>query len=208
MAYRLGIIGGGNMGSAIVRGGIANGVLAAKEVIIAEVDADRRGALTDTQCIITDDPKHAAAAEAILLAVKPQIFPSVAEIIAPLPARTIVISIMAGLSSRVIRAGLGDQVRVIRAMPNMPCQIGEGMTAIALGQGSSLGDETLAVRLFSAIGKTVMVDESQMYAVTAVSGSGPAYVFLLAEAMQQAAEELGLEASVAKKLVERWATST
>jgi pyrroline-5-carboxylate reductase len=86
-------------------------------------------------------------------------------------------------------------------MPNMPCQIGAGMAAIAVGEGAQPGDETLAVGIFEALGRTVIVDEAVMHAVTAVSGSGPAYVFLLAEAMEQAGVGLGLDPDTARLLV-------
>ncbi len=90
---------------------------------------------------------------------------------------------------------------MVRVMPNTPCQVGAGMAAIALGAGARAGDEALAVAIFNALGKTAIVPEAQMHAVTAVSGGGPAYVFLLAEAMQQAAMGLGLDEPTARLLV-------
>jgi pyrroline-5-carboxylate reductase len=90
-------------------------------------------------------------------------------------------------------------------MPNVACQIGAGMTAIALGTGAQSGDERLAVSIFSALGKTVMLDESLMHAATAVSGSGPAYIFLLAQAMEQAATELGIDAANARTMASQTA---
>lgn len=203
MRYRLGIIGGGNMGSAIVRGGIRAGVFKAGEVIVAEIDPARRAAIEATGCSASDNPKDAADADQIILAVKPQAFASVAKAIAPLSGEKVVISIMAGLHSQRIRESLGGQARVIRAMPNTPCQIGAGMTAIAVGAGARTGDEQLAVAIFNSLGKTVMVDESLMYAMTAVSGSGPAYIFLLAEAMEKAAIELNIDQRIARTLVEQ-----
>jgi len=203
MTYRLGMIGGGNMGSAIVRGGIGAGVFQPANVIVAEVDSTRRDALADIGCALSANPQDAAMAEQIMLAVKPQAFAEVAKAIAPLDDEKVVVSIMAGLNSQRIRAALGTKARVIRAMPNTPCQLGAGMTAIAIGAGAAPGDEQLAVSLFNAVGRTVLVDESLMYAVTAVSASGPAYVFLLAEAMEQAAVALGIDQSVARRLVEQ-----
>lgn len=208
MTLKLGIIGGGNMGAAIIRGAIRAGVIDAKQVIIAEVDKDRRKKLEPLGCALTDDPKKCLDAEQLLLAVKPQSFPAVAKSLvgdplgrAPLHRSTIVISIMAGLSSGKIRSALGDSARIVRAMPNTPAQINLGMTAIALGEGANPGDDTLANELFSAVGKVINVEEKDMYAVTALSGSGPAYVFLLAEAMQQAGEQMGLNHAAARDLV-------
>lgn len=201
MPSALGVIGGGNMGSAIVRGALRAGVLQTDQIIIAEVDARQRDELKPLGCAVTDNPNAAARADQILLAVKPQVFPDVARAIGSLPASAIVISIMAGRNTAFIRTCLGGSARIVRAMPNTPCQIGEGMTAIALGAGAQAGDEKLALQLFNALGRTVMLDESLMHAVTAVSGSGPAYVFLLAEAMQQAAVELGIAPQEARLLV-------
>lgn len=205
MTYRIGVIGGGNMGAAIIRGGLHAGVMSPAEIIIAEIDSARRAALVNLKCDVTDDPLRAAQAETILLAVKPQSFPELARSFGAVIDSRVVISIMAGLSSRVIRESLGGKAHIIRAMPNMACQIGAGMTAIARGEGAQSGDEALANQLFGAIGKTVLVDESLMYAVTAVSGSGPAYVFLLAEAMERAAVSMGFDASTARLLVQQTA---
>lgn len=201
MSHKLGVIGGGNMGQAIIRGAVAAGVFRANEIIVAEVDESRREQMAALGCAVTERAAGASDAPHIMLAVKPQSFASVADEMPALPAGTIVISIMAGLSSGAIRAGLGGACRVVRVMPNTPCQIGAGMSAIALGAGAQAGDDALARKLFEPIGKVVTVDESLMYAVTAVSGSGPAYVFLLAEAMEQAATELGIPPEEARTLV-------
>ena len=199
----LGIIGGGNMGAAIVRGCVRARVLRPDEIIVAEIDAAKRNELASLGCQTTDDPKLAAVASQVLLAVKPQVFASVAANIRDSLKAEIVISIMAGLHSRSIRTALGGQVRVIRAMPNTPCQIGAGMTGLALGDGAKPGDEALSLSIFNALGRTVMLDESLMYAVTAVSASGPAYVFLLAEAMEKSALALGIPREAARLLVEQ-----
>ncbi|MHC4947069.1 MAG: pyrroline-5-carboxylate reductase [Planctomycetota bacterium] len=201
MAIRLGIIGGGTMGGSVARGAIDGGVLTAEEIVVAEPDETRRRALGGLGCQVTSEATGALEGEQVLLAVKPQVFPEVARAVAPLPHPSVVVSIMAGLDSAAIRAALGDRARVVRAMPNTPCRVGAGMTAIAIGAGAGPGDETLAVRLFESVGRTVTVAEDLMDAVTAVSGSGPAYVFLLAEAMERGAIETGLAPDVARVLV-------
>jgi len=201
MAYQLGVIGGGNMGSAIVRGCLSARVFAAESVMVAEVVADRRRELSALGVATTGQARLAAEAEQIILAVKPQAFFEVARSIAPAVKSKVAISIMAGLSSPMIREALGGAARIVRTMPNVACQIGAGMTAIAPGAGAQPGDERTALAIFSALGKTAMVDEALMYAATAVSASGPAYVFLLAEAMEQAATRLGFDAATAKLLV-------
>ncbi len=201
MAHRLGIIGGGNMGQAIVRGSIAAGIMKSDDVLVAEIDPMRRQELACLGCTTTEDPVLAVGCEQIMLAVKPQVFANIATVIGLLPEPKVVISIMAGLSSKVIGEALGEHARVVRVMPNTPCRIGAGMTAIALGHGAKAGDEALAVAIFDSLGQTTTVDESLMHVVTAVSGSGPAYVFLLAEAMQQAAVDLGMDQATAQLLV-------
>ena len=197
----LAMIGAGNMGGAIVRGAIATGVLAPGEILVVEPDASRRSAMAALGVRALASPGSLEGASTLLLAVKPQYFAEAAAALPRLPAATVVISIMAGLDSTHIRSALGGEVRVVRAMPNTPCQVGAGMTAIALGAGAVPGDEALAVRLFAAIGSTEVVDEALMHAVTAVSGSGPAYLFHLAEAMEAAARSLGFSGEQARRFV-------
>ncbi len=189
------------MGTAIVRGSIEAGVLSPQTIMVADLEESRRAAAAALGCRTTADAAEVVGAEQIMLAVKPQGFAKVADVLGQLAQPTVVISIMAGLGSRAIREGLGPAARVIRVMPNTPCQVGVGMTAIACGEGAEPGDETLAVRIFEALGWTVILDEAHMHAVTGVSGSGPAYVFLLAEAMERAATEAGLDQATAALLV-------
>jgi pyrroline-5-carboxylate reductase len=199
------IIGGGNMGGAIVRGMITRGVLPPEKITVIEIDRARHAAFHEHGCAVTDkiDAGMATLADIgqVMLAVKPQMFADVAAALAPVKRPRLFISIMAGLGSGRIHHALGPAARIVRCMPNVACQIGAGMTAIALGMGAREGDEDLARQIFDALGKTVMVDESHLHAVTAVSGSGPAYVFLLAEAMQIAAEDVDLPADIARMLV-------
>ena len=201
VAHRLGIIGGGNMGSAIARGIIGRRVVRPAELVIAEIDPAKRGLLAELDCELTDDAAAAARSDHVILAIKPQMFPGVAAMITPVPAETVVMSIMAGLGSEHIRVRIGGLARMVRVMPNTPCQLGEGMTGIALGAGARLGDERFPREIFEALGRTAMLDESLMHAVTAVSGTGPAYVYFLAELMQRAAMDLGLGERDAQLLV-------
>jgi pyrroline-5-carboxylate reductase len=201
MAPTLGMIGAGNMGWAILRGAVERGVLPAHEILVVEPDADRRRAAGGLGCAVSADPAAARGCRELMLAVKPQAFAAVAAALGVLHRRMVVTSIMAGLHSRRIRAALGAQAAVVRVMPNTPCQIGLGMSAVALGAGARGGDDALARRLFGTIGEVREVAEDDMHAVTAVSGSGPAYVFLLAEAMERAAVDLGLDAATARQLV-------
>ncbi len=203
MTCKLGVIGGGNMGCAILDGALRVGLLTPADVLVVDTSSFARSQFEARGIRTSADAAHAAACEQMMLAVKPQVFTRVAESIGELKESKVVISIMAGLSSANIRDALGEQARIVRVMPNTPCRIGKGMAAIALGEGARQGDDELAARLFWACGKIARVEESQMHAVTAISGSGPAYVFLLAEAMQQAAEQMGLSHRLARTLVEQ-----
>lgn len=202
-SIRLGIIGGGNMGFAIARGVLSARLLEPDELLLVEHDPDRHDRLRPLGCRLSTAAPDALAADEILLAVKPQHFAAAADRLGPITTSRVVISIMAGLDSSAIRERLGPLARIVRVMPNTPCQVGEGMTGIALGAGAEPGDETLSRDIFGAVGRIAVVPESLMHAVTAVSGSGPAYVYLLAELMTDAARRLDLEPAVARLLVEQ-----
>jgi pyrroline-5-carboxylate reductase len=130
--------------------------------------------------------------EAVLLAVKPQQLGAVGAEIRESGFAGVVLTILAGIPSGVVREQFGGAARVVRAMPNTPARVRLGLTGVARGAGASDSDVAFAERLFGAVGRVVRIEESQMDALTAVAGSGPAYVFYLAEAMQRAARGLGL----------------
>ncbi|MCL4210886.1 MAG: pyrroline-5-carboxylate reductase [Phycisphaeraceae bacterium] len=203
MPTTLSIIGFGSMGSAILRGAVEAGVLEAESVLVIEPDDGRREQARRLGCVVSAEARFAWDSPHVLLAVKPQVFASVAEQMGPAPAASdgvIVTSIMAGLSSAAIRQVLGGNTRIIRAMPNTPCRVKAGMTALAIGEGARSGDEHFPVMLFASMGRVVKVEEHLLHAVTAVSGSGPAYVFLLAESMEQAGIQAGLDHHTARTL--------
>lgn len=188
------------MGGAVIRGAVDRHVIDANEILVIDLDADRRSAFEALGCRVSDQPRDALSCPQIMLAVKPQGFAELANTLGTLERETVIISIMAGTSSATIRAALGEAARVVRVMPNTPCRIGAGMSAIALGAGAQPGDETLTRSLLESIGKVIDVDEKHMHAVTAASGSGPAYVFLLAEAIEQGGMQLGLAHGDARTL--------
>ncbi len=140
--------------------------------------------------------------DAVVLAVKPQHFLEAAQSLKPLlRPHTVVISIMAGIPIAKISAALDNHAAIVRTMPNTPARIAQGITGIYATPACSAAQSELAQAIMASIGKTVFVDaESQLDAVTAVSGSGPAYVFYIAQAMTQAGMELGLPAQTAKLL--------
>lgn len=140
-------------------------------------------------------------ADIIIIAVKPQDIDGVLESMSALAGKKLVISIAAGITTSYLEKTLGADVSVIRTMPNMPAQIGEGITAICGGTSVKSADLKLAQKIFSYVGKTIVVDESLIDAVTAVSGSGPAYVFLFVECLMKAAVSIGFDEKSAKELV-------
>jgi len=203
----LAVIGGGNMARAILSGARKSGALS-DSCVVAEPDESRRRAFehavaTSAEAIgwIREREREPGEGQ-VLLAVKPQVFPAVADEIKPaLEHERVVISILAGLSSAAIRRGLNGNARVVRVMPNTPARVGRGMSAIAVGEGASLEDAEFAHALFAGVGRTLALPESMMDAFTALAGSGPAYVFYLAEAMLDAAIELGFERDHALTIV-------
>jgi pyrroline-5-carboxylate reductase len=202
MRKTFGVIGCGNMAEALLRGALSAGRLAAEEILCADVDAGRRERFAEAFSVeVCDDTPRAATCERLLLAVKPQVLPEVLEAIRDsLREDALVISIAAGVKTGKISEMLGGRGRVLRVMPNTPMLVGAGMSVLAGGPGATEGDLAWAQGLFSACGETEVAEENDLDAVTAVSGSGPAYVFYLAEAMIQAGIREGLGEDLASRL--------
>ncbi|MEZ4267985.1 MAG: pyrroline-5-carboxylate reductase [Myxococcota bacterium] len=201
---RLGVIGAGNMGQALVRGALAAGVTQAADVVASSLDADALrefAAETGIRAVATNR-EVVEVSDVILLAVKPQqaatVLDSLRDVFGP---QHLVVSIAAGLTTALLQAHLPEATPVVRVMPNTPSLVGAGATAWCLGSAARAEHGALASQLFEAVGESHRVDESAMDAVTAVSGSGPAYVFLLVEALENAAVAAGLEAPLAQALV-------
>ncbi|MCB9844484.1 MAG: pyrroline-5-carboxylate reductase [Phycisphaeraceae bacterium] len=205
----LAILGGGTMARAIVEGGTLAGALDPDALIVAEPDSGRRamfpraaGSIGEAMSwLIANEPE--AGAGQVLLAFKPQSLAQAGvELRAALhaPGR-IVLSLLAGASTQRIRAAVGDSARVVRIMPNTPARIGRAMTAISPGAGTRQGDDEFAIELFQSLGRIVRIDETLMDAFTALAGSGPAYVFYLAQGMEAAARSLGFSQDQARLIV-------
>lgn len=192
-------IGAGNMATALIKGLIADGT-PASSIIAADPDSAKRESMAASLGVRTLDDNQAAAAEAdvLLLAVKPQMMQQVLNEMGTsvLDAQPLVISIAAGIQTHHISHWINDQqgkIAIIRTMPNTPAMLQTGATALFANQAVSDEQHNLAERIMRAVGLTRWIeDESQMDAVTALSGSGPAYYFLLMEAMEKAAQSLGL----------------
>ena len=197
---RIAFIGGGNMASAIIGGLIRQGLPAAQVMVVEPFEATR--ALLNSQHGVQAHPTPGpflADADLIVWAVKPQSFREAAAPVAPFAGRALQLSVMAGIRAADIAAASGS-ARIVRCMPNTPALVGRGMTGLFDASGAP-ADRQLAETVIRTTGDVLWVErEEQLDAVTALSGSGPAYVFYFLEAMQQAGVELGLTPEQARAL--------
>lgn len=191
---KIAFIGGGNMAAALLGGLIKRGA-AADDLYAVDVNEDARARLASQLGIRTGAAADEALLgyDAVVLAVKPQVMKSVATSLAPHLSTQLVISIAAGIRASDIARWLDGYRRIVRAMPNTPALIGMGVTGVAALDDVDAAGRTLASDVLGAVGETVWFDdEAKLDAVTAISGSGPAYVFYFIEALQEAAHCLGL----------------
>ena len=200
---KIGVIGAGNMGQALVRGLVEKSVYP-QNISVFDIDRKKLDAVRkETHVRIAKSNRQCVSlSDVIILAVKPQILREVVEDIASgTDKESLVISIAAGVSLAKIESFFKKPVCLIRVMPNMPALVGAGMSAFSLGKHATARHRKIAEAILSAFGEYVPVPEKMLDLVTAVSGSGPAYFFLLAEKMIEAAYELGMKVDIAKKLV-------
>jgi pyrroline-5-carboxylate reductase len=194
------ILGAGKIGEALLSGLLNSGV-AADELCFSEQFAARAAELTQRYGVKSASNQEAAGAEVVVLAVKPaDIGPLATDIAAALGDKTLVVSVAAGITTGFLESKLAAGTRVVRVMPNTPMLVGEGMSAIASGSHAGDADLDRAESLLASVGRVVRLPESQLDAVTALSGSGPAYIFLLVEALIDAGVLLGLPRAVASEL--------
>ncbi|MFA9469092.1 MAG: pyrroline-5-carboxylate reductase [Deltaproteobacteria bacterium] len=196
-------VGAGNMAGALIRGLIGTGTVPADRIIAADPDQDRLRALeAELEIRVTSDNAEAVKdATVVVLAIKPQVFAQVLPgLSGALPADALLISIAAGISTRIIERSFPDGSRVVRTMPNTPALVGAGASAIAGGTHATDDDLELAETLFRSVGIAVRVPEEQIDAVTGLSGSGPAYVFAMIEALRDAGAREGLPEETALQL--------
>lgn len=198
---KIGFIGGGNMAAAII-GGLLQKNFARTDIVVAEQQAERRAWLaTEFGVEVVDNAAAALTAEVVLLAVKPQQLRAALCCLPSLAPGQLIVSIAAGVRAGDISRWLRDHPCVVRAMPNTPALVGAGITGLYAMPEVSEAQKAQAAQLLEAVGGVVWVDtETQIDAVTAISGSGPAYVFLFIEALEQAAIDLGLPADTARQL--------
>ncbi|HET7923093.1 MAG TPA: pyrroline-5-carboxylate reductase [Gammaproteobacteria bacterium] len=204
-ATRIAFIGAGNMARSLIGGVLQHGFVPA-QVTATDPNPAQRAALEQAFSIRTGDDNVAAAedADVVVFAVKPQVMRDAVRAVAPTLARTrpLVVSIAAGIAEPDIRRWLGYDAAIVRVMPNTPALLGCGASALFANRFVAPAQRELAMHLLEAVGIALWLEDEQlMDAVTAVSGCGPAYFFLLMEAMQHAAEQLALPADTARRLI-------
>ncbi len=198
---KIGFIGGGNMAEALIAGLKRSGH-AGNNICVSEPQQQRRDYLVEAYGVgcVAQNADAAAYADVLVLAVKPQqMQAALGGLAARLKADATVVSIAAGVTTSSLHAWLGESVNIVRVMPNTPALVGAGMSVLFSRAGEMHKQRT--EYLLGACGESLRVDDEKlMHAVTAVSGSGPAYFFLLAEVMQATGEKLGLDEAMAAKL--------
>ncbi|MBI5069788.1 MAG: pyrroline-5-carboxylate reductase [Deltaproteobacteria bacterium] len=195
LGQTIAFLGAGNMAEALVKGLLRAGVAAPQEILCTDRRLERGPELQKAYGVRFSSSNVAAAREAgiVVLSVKPQAMNKLLDEIAPvLDQSKLVISIAAGVPIAAIERKVGHGVRIVRTMPNTPALVGAGATALSAGEHATEADLTQAKALFDAVGKAVIVDEPLLDAVTGLSGSGPAYIFLIIEALSDAGVKVGL----------------
>ncbi len=201
---RLAVIGAGVMGEALVSGLLRAG-WSSDDIVVADRREARRAEMTAAHGIrATGNAEAVAEADTVILVVKPQdvgaVLPEVAPVLRP---GTLVVSLCAGVTTGQLESHLPGGTAVVRVMPNTPALVGEGMAAVSAGSSASTQDVEHAMELMTALGKAITVPETYQDAVTAISGSGPAYLFFVVEAMIDAGVLLGLPRDISSVLVQQ-----
>ncbi len=200
---KIAFLGGGNMAEALIKGILAAGAAKAGQMSVTDLSTDRLENLKKTYGIIVQKSNKDAVsgADVVLLCVKPQVIDKVLEEIAPTAdSGKLVISIAAGITLARIEKALTADPRVVRVMPNTPALVLAGAAAVAAGKTATAADVEIARQIFGAVGRAVVVEEKLMDAVTGLSGSGPAYVFMIIDALSDAGVKAGLPRQLALEL--------
>ncbi|MGB2612947.1 MAG: pyrroline-5-carboxylate reductase [Isosphaeraceae bacterium] len=198
-----GFIGSGKMATALIRGMLRSGVAGTATIAASDpLESARAGLAADTGIRVYEaNLPVVERSDVLVLAVKPQMMPQVLAQLRPLVGpRHLVVSIAAGISIASLHEGLGPERRVVRVMPNTPALLGEGASAYALGPGVPPADEALVNAFLGSVGRAVRVPETMLDAVTGLSGSGPAFVYLMIEALSDGGVRVGLPRDIATML--------
>lgn len=203
MSNTIGFLGGGQMATAIARGVIAAGLSKSSDLVIYEPNTAQQSRLKESfpDCVLADSPKQLfERSNRVILAVKPQVLSEIAISLRPYTRNEhLLVSIAAGISLKKL-ADWFESERVIRVMPNTPCQSRQGASGIAAGKGVTSQDAAWCESIFGAVGRFVRCTDDQLHAVTGVSGSGPAYVLMMIEALSDGGVMCGLSRQTALEL--------
>jgi pyrroline-5-carboxylate reductase len=197
---KIGFLGGGNMAAALVKGLLHAKVVPPEQIIVSDVKSERLAHLRETHGVKTTQDNHELVkfADVVVLAVKPQVFDKVLDSVgADFRGDQLLVSVAAGVPVSAMESRLPANARVVRSMPNTPATVDAGATAIAAGSHATDHDLEIARELFAAVGRVVTLDESLLDAVTGLSGSGPAYVMLMIEALADGGVKVGLHRDTA-----------
>jgi len=200
---RLAVLGTGKLGGILLRAYLKQELFSPKRVTATVKHAEKAAALAKELgvSVTTENSKAVIGADIVLLGVKPQVVGDVLKEIAPeLNEKTLVISVAASVPTSYIEQRLGEKVPVVRAMPNTPSAVGCGMTRICRGAHAGAEHLEMARAMFNAVGRTVVVDEKNMDAVTGLSASGPAYAYIILESLAEAGVKVGLPRDIATLL--------
>ncbi len=199
---RIAFVGGGQMAEALIGGLLSTNLCGASQLRATDPRLDRRDHLKMKYGIQVDQPNRETVGwgDIVVLAVKPQVLDEVLNDIGCELAKVLIVSVVAGAPIRRIVDFIGERTRIVRAMPNTPAMVHEGMTALAVGSGVPEGEVALVQQIFGAVGRVILVEEQLMDAVTGLSGSGPAYVFLAIEALTDGGVKMGLPRKTAELL--------
>jgi pyrroline-5-carboxylate reductase len=200
---KIAVIGSGKMGSIIAQGIMSKQIISVSNITMTDIDVKRLNFLSDSLGlhVSKENEKTAKIADIIILSVSPQnMAQTLKDIASAVNKSKLVISIAAGITTAFVESNLAHGIRVVRAMPNTPTIIGAGATAVAGGANSTTNDINLTRTIFDSLGITVEVDEKLMDAVTGLSGSGPAYCFVIMEALSDAGVQMGLPRDLSLKL--------
>jgi pyrroline-5-carboxylate reductase len=203
MNNMIGLIGAGNMGSALIAGIVEGKKFEVDQLVVSDIKGERAEYLAKKYHVRRADSNQTLIKDCgtIILAVKPkEIKPLLEDVKNEIRDDLLLITIAAGIPISTIRDTLQRDLSIVRVMPNTPAMVRMGITAISAGPGAKAKDIDMAVRIFSQVGETVIVDEELMDAVTALSGSGPGYIFLIMEALVDAGINLGLKEEIALSL--------
>ncbi len=200
---KVALLGAGKMGGMLLQRLLKQGLLSPRLTCATVQHKERAKSLAAKLRVAvgTDNVEAAKKADIILVAVKPQIVQEVIAEIGPyISPRQLIVSVAASVPTSLIEKNLAENVPVVRAMPNTPCSVGAGMTALCKGAHASSKQVALACSMFDAVGRTVVVEEKYMDAVTGLSASGPAYIYIILEALAEAGVKVGLPRDIATLL--------